>query len=817
MQLTIEKLVYGGDGLARLPADERGPGKAVFVPFVLPGERIETSLTEQKPGFDRARADNIVEPSAHRIEPHCPYFVRCGGCHYQHASYEHQLEIKAAILKENLRRIAKLELQTDLTIHPSPPWNYRNRARLKVQTAPEFALGYRKFNSHELLAVESCPISSPLINRAIAAVWQLGREGKVPDGIQEIEFFVNAEDTELLIEVYCGREIPAVLADQCAAQLRGLLPEAAGVTVFGTNSSHGDGHSDPEKVAAAGTGELTYNTQRASYRVGAGAFFQINRHLTNELVNIVTANASGETAFDLYAGVGLFSTVLSARFAQVIAVEASPTSYADLLHNSPANVKAVRATTDQFLKSAAGKFRPVSGCGGPAAEWAGGGRGAQVDGIDAASDHLCFLRSGDRLAGSGWPDQRWISHRAGASRGFVSPDLPSGERVPPCAIAPPGKLLARDVNLNPQSKPPVAIRPRSGGRQPLLWAAFAHACGILAGFYLWRPTLWWLVAAIAFSASGTYWLRSRARPAFALGLSAILVAGALSIQLRPPRPRGSLDVLPWADGREVLITAHVNKEGNVQEQGSRGVQQRLDVETEQITADSQSWQVRSGLRVSFYGKETKNESEEAPADPAMHLFRYGERVRFPAKLYPPRNFRNPGAFDYRGYLAEHGIAALASTRVENVELLPGFAGNRFVLWRTCIHRSILGKIHALWPERDAALVDALLIGENSFLGRDVLTEFQRTGTYHVLVISGLKVGILALVLFWLLRRLRVGESCCQCTYSAGHRGLCAADRRWCSGLASNAHAHPVLGSKAVLPAKISGEHDWSGSDSFAGA
>ena len=121
MELTIEKLVYGGDGLARLPADERGRGKAAFVPFVLEGETVEAILLEQKPGFARARADQIVAASPQRIEPRCPYFQRCGGCHYQHTSYEHQLEIKAAILKENLRRIAKVELDIELKVHPPPP------------------------------------------------------------------------------------------------------------------------------------------------------------------------------------------------------------------------------------------------------------------------------------------------------------------------------------------------------------------------------------------------------------------------------------------------------------------------------------------------------------------------------------------------------------------------------------------------------------------------------------------------------------------------------------------------------------------------
>ena len=208
MNLTIEKLVYGGDGLARLPADEHGSGKAVFVPFVLSGESVEATLTEQKPGFARARVDRILQSSTQRIEPRCPYFQRCGGCHYQHASYEHQLVIKAGTLKENLRRIAKLELQSELIVHPSPPWNYRNRSRLRVQTAPEFALGYFRFNSHTLLPVEECPLSSPLINRAIAALWEFGRLGKAANELQEVEFFADAEDSQLLIEAHCAPESP---------------------------------------------------------------------------------------------------------------------------------------------------------------------------------------------------------------------------------------------------------------------------------------------------------------------------------------------------------------------------------------------------------------------------------------------------------------------------------------------------------------------------------------------------------------------------------------------------------------------------------
>ncbi|HTR64578.1 MAG TPA: 23S rRNA (uracil(1939)-C(5))-methyltransferase RlmD [Terriglobales bacterium] len=356
MLLTIEKLIYGGDGLARLPADERGRGKAVFVPFVLPGEQIEANLTEQKPGFARARLESILQASPQRIAPQCPYFERCGGCHYQHIPYEQQLEIKAAILKENLRRIAKIELESELKIHSSPPWNYRNRARFRIQATPEFALGYFRFGSHELLAVEQCPISSPLINRAIGELWQLGRDGKIEGAVQEIELFANAEETELLAEIYCASETTSAVAAAIAEKLQ--ISHLSGVVVFRSVGGSYASTAEPQRLFSSGAESLAYSTQHASYRVSAGAFFQVNRHLVGELAEIVAANLSGRFALDLFAGGGLFSLLLARSFPQVIAVEASQTAHADLLYNAPGNVKVVRAMADHYLKNAGRTLRP---------------------------------------------------------------------------------------------------------------------------------------------------------------------------------------------------------------------------------------------------------------------------------------------------------------------------------------------------------------------------------------------------------------------------------------------------------------------------
>jgi 23S rRNA (uracil1939-C5)-methyltransferase len=358
--LTIEKLIYGGDGLARLPADSpaspnneaRARGKAVFVPFVLAAEKIEATLTEQKPGFARAHADSIANPSPHRVPAPCPHFTRCGGCHYQHTTYEHQLEIKKEILRESLRRMAKLDLPFDVKVHPSPPWNYRNRSRLQVRTEPTFAAGYFKMASHDLLPVEECPISSALINRGIASLWHNGRAGKVPDGVREVEFFANSDDTQLLIEVSCAREARRAAVRTWAEDFRAAMPEIAGIVAF-REPNPGDRKAGAQEVLVkAGADHLTYQTQRAAYRVSAGSFFQTNRHLTDELVKIVTAGQSGKVALDLYAGAGLFSTALACDFHHVVSVEMSQTSTADLAYNQSSNGETVQATTEQYLARA---------------------------------------------------------------------------------------------------------------------------------------------------------------------------------------------------------------------------------------------------------------------------------------------------------------------------------------------------------------------------------------------------------------------------------------------------------------------------------
>jgi 23S rRNA (uracil1939-C5)-methyltransferase len=355
VQLKIEKLVYGGDGLARLPADEKGNGKTVFLPFSLDSELVEAQVVEQKPGFARARLERVLDPSPDRVKPLCPYFSQCGGCHYQHADYPRQLKIKSAILLETLKRTAKIELPCELQIHSSPEWNYRNRSRLKVQTSPEFALGYYIYRSHQLLPIEECPISSRLINRAISELWSAGRAAGIPEDIKEIELFADYADERLLVELYCEPRTPKAVGQKIAEAVGRILSNAVGIAVF--EQFPANQIIEPKRLGSFGESALVCETKSGRYRVSAGAFFQVNRFLIDELIAIVTDGGSGKLALDLYAGVGLFSTVLARSFAQVIAVESSQTALADLRHNASPEVKAVLATTEQYLEQASG-MRP---------------------------------------------------------------------------------------------------------------------------------------------------------------------------------------------------------------------------------------------------------------------------------------------------------------------------------------------------------------------------------------------------------------------------------------------------------------------------
>jgi 23S rRNA (uracil1939-C5)-methyltransferase len=291
--VTIEKLVYGGDGLARMD------GRVVLTPFVLPGERVNVETVEEKRGLIRGRTVEVLEPAAERVAAPCPYFARCGGCHYQQAPYAQQLAVKQAILVEELRRLGKIEPPAEIATVAAEPWGYRNRTQLHIAGG---RIGYWEARSRKLCAIEQCPISSPMINRAIATLNEMVRDRRWPSFLRSVELFTDERQVQLNV-IETERPVARRFFDWCAEQIEGYVE-----------------------------GALDYEGR---FRVGSHSFFQTNRFLLDRLVETAVEGARGETALDLYSGVGLFSLAMAPHFARVVAVESGNAAVRDLMFNEP--------------------------------------------------------------------------------------------------------------------------------------------------------------------------------------------------------------------------------------------------------------------------------------------------------------------------------------------------------------------------------------------------------------------------------------------------------------------------------------------------
>jgi 23S rRNA (uracil1939-C5)-methyltransferase len=277
LELRVEKLVEGGDGLGR------HEGVPVFVARAAPGDLLRLRVTERRPDYARAEILEILEGGPGRREAPCPYFARCGGCDLQHLGGEHQLRWKAEAVRETLLRIGGVAMPADVTVRSGPRWGYRMRAQLQVSPpSPQGAqqvgetirgrqVGYFARGSHELVAIENCPI--------------------------------------LLDDL--SRQIP-------------LLPEAlAGHELRRLDVAAGDGGTWTASPVVEGLphGEVTATVHGLVYGYDARCFFQAHRQLLPDLVEHAVGTDEGELALDLYAGVGLFSLPLARRYRRVVAVE----------------------------------------------------------------------------------------------------------------------------------------------------------------------------------------------------------------------------------------------------------------------------------------------------------------------------------------------------------------------------------------------------------------------------------------------------------------------------------------------------------------
>lgn len=343
-KVEIEKPVYGGAFLARIE------GRAVFVPLALPGEQAQVRIVENKSGYATAELVSIDRAAPERIAPRCPYFGACGGCNYQHTDYATQIEFKKAILRETLER-GGVELPVEIEEAAGEPWGYRNRIRLAFE--PQGNVGYRGRRSNAFVRIEECPIAAPLLVRAALAAGEVAREVGLESRWTEILLFCNAEERALLATVFTpGGKVDL---DRFGRELQARVPELNGLEL----ATDGRPGKPARTLARWGAESIKYRAAEFEYRVDQGAFFQVNRWMVDDLVERATAGYEGGTAWDLYAGVGLFARRLTRGFKRVVAVESAPAATKALAENlrGTAGVP-VRSTTLEFLRGQAKTARP---------------------------------------------------------------------------------------------------------------------------------------------------------------------------------------------------------------------------------------------------------------------------------------------------------------------------------------------------------------------------------------------------------------------------------------------------------------------------
>jgi competence protein ComEC len=321
-------------------------------------------------------------------------------------------------------------------------------------------------------------------------------------------------------------------------------------------------------------------------------------------------------------------------------------------------------------------------------------------------------------------------------------------------------LPMTDVQANPEG-----VRHRRPPAAPVFAATLFFSAGIALQNYTYKPAALYFYCSLAFAACSLLALRfakgqSRALLAYASAAMAFLPAGALCTAAHQARPVPVPTVLEYAGGEEVTLTGYVARSGSLR--SGRDLHESLDIAAETAQLNDEAPRAVTGcVRLSLYvpgsGRGFAWETEEDGLDEtvAPPVFDYGQRLRLRAKLRPPTNYRNPGNMDYVAWLRGQGVAALGSAKSTNVDVLPGVGGSRLERVRWHVRRSMLQRMERLWPAPYAGLFQAMVLGERGLVAREQRLEFQRSGTFHLLVVSGMNVAIFAVFLLWLMRWLRL--------------------------------------------------------------
>ena len=303
-EVTLEKLTYGGEAMGRLP-----DGRAVFVPFGLPGEMVCIQLTQQKQNFARGELVEVLKASPDRIDPKCKHFTQCGGCHYQNLSYENQLRAKTEILRDQLQRIGKIENPPVQPIVASPlEWNYRNN--MQFHLTEEGKPGFINAKGNSVFPIEECHLPEASIN----TFWpELQFESRM--NLERVSVRSGQDDELMLVLESNTEETPEIEIE-------------ADISVVHVYEDH--------SVVIAGQDHFYVSILGKDFRVSADSFFQVNTKMAEKMVAHLIPRlpvSRSVTLLDVYCGAGLFSKFFAPHYSRVIGIETSPSACEDFGYN----------------------------------------------------------------------------------------------------------------------------------------------------------------------------------------------------------------------------------------------------------------------------------------------------------------------------------------------------------------------------------------------------------------------------------------------------------------------------------------------------
>jgi len=327
--IKLEKLTYGGEAMGRLP-----DGRAVFVPFGLPGETVRLHLVQDKQSFARGELLEVLTASAERIDPKCKHFGRCGGCHYQNLPYEKQLQAKTEILRDQLQRIGKIENPPVKEMVASPlEWNYRNHVQFHLTA--EGKIGFVNSKGNSTLPIEECHLPETGIN----SFWP------------QLQFESNKDIERVSLRMGQDEELLVVLESESPETPE--LEVEADVSIVHLFDEH--------PIVIVGQDYLTIQILEKVFHVSAVSFFQVNTKMAEKMIEHLLAKipvSLSTTLLDVYCGVGLFSKFFASKCKLVIGIESSESACADFEINLDEfdNVELYEGAAEEILPGLIGRL-----------------------------------------------------------------------------------------------------------------------------------------------------------------------------------------------------------------------------------------------------------------------------------------------------------------------------------------------------------------------------------------------------------------------------------------------------------------------------